>query len=139
MRLTSVRKGTSMISRVHAIGCVLVVGFLALAPSDSFGRSAGGGLSPFASRAHPTLRAPHNAWWSWRHRAGIVAVAPYGYDPSGYAVPYYQPSFPDPESLAGSFARSVAPAEAPRSRCHSSVVKVPSEDGGERAINTVRC
>jgi hypothetical protein len=156
MRLNTVRMVRPMISRTYAAGFVVILGIGSmLAPTETFGRSAGfvGRPFPVASGFRPAvLRAPAKlspqTARSRLHRRqfgfGVplivsddtVSYGPY-YDPSGYVGLYDQPSYADPDLVTRSIADG--PLAAHRPGCRSQTVTVPSEGGGERPINVVRC
>jgi hypothetical protein len=143
MRLNSVRVVRPMISRMHAAASILAFSLLALAPNESFARGFGARPFPIASAGHMVFRPPHHAPQFFRHRrpirTGLAAIAPYSYAPSDYGFPYYQPSFSDPETLSDAFPTRLGPAETHSPGCRSYPVTVPSESGGTRLINTLRC
>jgi len=156
MRLNTVRMVRPMISRTYAAGFVVILGLGSmLAPTETFGRSAGFVVRPFptASGFRPAaLRAPANVsprtarTLPHRHPFGfrVPLIVPddafsYGtyYDASDYIGAYYQPWYADWDTVTGSIPDG--PLVAHRPGCRSQTVTVPSEGGGERPINVVRC
>jgi hypothetical protein len=167
MRLDNVRMVRPMISRKCAAGFVVILCLASmLAPKETFGR--GGGFGGRAFSAHsgfhpPALRAPMQAPIHMsrpierlplhRRQFGLgfplafplgygvpltVPDGPFAYD-SEYGVPSYTDSAGDGSSVTGSVRVRVNPAFFYRPGCNSETVVVPSEDGGERSINIVRC
>ena len=131
-----------MISRMHVLGFFLAFGLLALVPTESLGRGFGARPSPIAAARHMVLRPAHHAEHFFRHRrfigSGLAGVVPYAYGPSDYGFPYYQPPYAEPEVLTALPAR-LGQAEAHQPGCRSYPTTVPSEEGGTRQINVVRC
>jgi hypothetical protein len=64
---------------------------------------------------------------------------PYDYEPSDYVDPYDQASSADPDMITGAVPDGVNPVVVHRQGCRSQTMTVPSETGGERSINIVRC
>src|SRR5580704_7506124 len=123
MRLNTVRMVRPMISRTYAAGFVVILGLGSmLAPTETFGRSAGFGGKPFpvalglrpaALRAPAKLSAQTARSRLHRRQFGFgvplvgsddtFSYGPY-YDPSGYVGLYDQPWYADPDVVTGSFA-----------------------------------
>jgi hypothetical protein len=133
-----------MISRPYAAGLVTIIGLgLILAPNETFGRS-GVGRSTLRASIHaspPALRTQLH-----RHRFGFGVplimpdgAFPYDYEPSDYVDPYDRASSADPDMATDAIPDGVNPVVVRRIGCRSQTMTVPSETGGERSINIVRC
>jgi hypothetical protein len=142
-----------MISRTVAAGFVAVFALVStLAPSDSFGRAGGFGGRPLAmaSGFRPPALQPPSPWHRREFGAAVSSRRQFGagvplsvlggsyYGPSDYIDPYDRPSSVDPD-FTGAIPADPNPVLAFRPRCRLQTVTVPSEDGGERAINITRC
>ena len=132
-----------MISRMHAVAVALTLPLLALLPGESFGRGFGVRPSPFVSARHAFFQPPHRPAELFRHRrpvrSGFAGITPYGYASSDYGVPYLQPVYAEPKTVDGISPTHLDPGETPHPGRRSYPVTVPSETGGTRLINTVRC
>jgi hypothetical protein len=77
----------------------------------------------------------------YKHTGGTIpqAFAPYvpNYYPSEYAVPYDLPPYAYPTTEY--FSERPRAVVAHPSECRTDIQKVPSETGGEHAINITRC
>jgi len=60
-------------------------------------------------------------------------------DPKVYVDRHYPPLFAEPNTVTGSIPAGVNPVVVYRPGCDSQTVTFPSEDGGERSINILRC
>jgi hypothetical protein len=142
----------AMITRVYAAGLATVLCFgSVLAPNEAFARFGGFGGRSFAfhSGFHaPALRTPFLAHRSafgcdrLRRQAGLVPLTVLGgsaYGPSDYIDPYLQPVAAEPEIVTGAIPGGAYPVFVGRRGCLTQTVTVPSEGGGKRAINIVRC
>jgi hypothetical protein len=113
-----------MIGRMPAIGFILAFSLcLALIPNESFGRSG------FSGRPFPIAS-------NFRRK---VLRPPYLYGPPDYIGPNDQPSYADPETLTGPFPNRIDSVDVHHPGCRSYPVTVPSENGGTRLINILRC
>jgi hypothetical protein len=144
-----------MVIRMYAVGLVVIIGLgLALAPNQAFGRSGGFGGRSFAIA--PAFRPPvlqrslgfrspalRQSVLLRRHRFGFgVPLTGFGgsyYDPSDNANPYYQSSYAYPDMATGDIPVGYSSPVIHHRGCDSQSVTVPSESGGERSVNIVRC
>ena len=143
----------AMITRVYAAGLVAVLCFGSVfAPNEAFARFGGfGGRSfAFSSGFHaPALRTPflaHRRAFGFdrlRRQAGLVPLTVLGgsalYGPSDYIDPYLQPLAVEQDIVTGAIPGGGNPVFVYRRGCRTQTVTVPSEDGGDRAINITRC
>lgn len=154
-----------MLIRMYAAGLTVVIAMLfTLTPADAFARSGGFGGRSFAMAQG--FRAPafrqslgfrsavfrqslafRSRIWRQslfdRGRYGLGALwARLGgsyYDPSDYFDSYYQPSYAGPNIATAEIPGATNLPVIYRRGCESQTISVPSEDGGERSINIVRC
>jgi hypothetical protein len=148
-RISQMRAGTLVV-----VFCVSVV----LLPAETFGRSGGfgGGFRSFGPGFHPPALRPqarHESEFGGAHRRrfgyGFLPLTGFGYGDygPGYGsfdyVPPQDQSVPSETtgaiSIPGRVPRYFTPYVPYRSGCPSETVTVPSEDGGERSINIMRC
>jgi hypothetical protein len=137
---------------------IVAIGSIA-APAEISARGLVGGRAlPLVGAhppiVHPVLRA-HTPLARFRHRrffdngfpAGVWAYPDgYGgsYSPAADAFPYDAPpdSYPSaapPPPYAGPVRERIIYVMPARPSCSTQTYKVPSENGGERSINIVRC
>ena len=155
-----------MLMRMYAAGLAVGIAIVfALAPNEAFGRSGGFGGRSFAMA--PGFRSPvfqqslgfrspvfgHSLAFRspalrqslLLHRGRYGLGAPWAglggsyYDPADYFDPYYQPSYAGPDIATAEIPGGFDPPAIHHRGCESQTVSVPSEDGGERSINIVRC
>jgi hypothetical protein len=144
MRLNTYGMVRPMISRIYAAGLVTIVGLgLILAPNETFGRS-GVGRSTLRATVHASPLTLRSQLHSHRFGFGVPLIMPdgsfpYDYEPSDYADPYDKASSADPDMITGAIPDGINPVIAHRTGCRSQTVTVPSETGGERSINIMRC
>jgi hypothetical protein len=116
-----------------------VVGSSFRAPIHDFAR----GTSPQEHERHLGFGVPLRREVGF----GVPLIVPGGsfmygsyYDPSDNYVPNDQPNYAEPEIVTGTIPRVlVGPAAVFRPGCRTETVMVPSENGGDRTINIVRC
>ena len=141
----------TMITRVYGVGLAAVLCLGSMLASDAaFARSGGFGGRSFAfSSGFPpsALRSasPLHRRFGFApllRRDGLAPLTVLGgglYGPSDYVDPNYQPAYAEPEVVTGAIPGGGYPVFVYRRGCHTQTVTVPSEDGGERTINIVRC
>jgi hypothetical protein len=141
----------AMISRIHAAGFVAMLCLgLVLAPDEAFARGGFGGRSfAFSPGFHPSaLRTPflaHRRFGFERLRrhdglgVPLTVLGGVGYGPSDHVDPYFQPTDAEPDIVTGAIPGGGNPVFLYRRGCLTQTVTVPSESGGKRAINIVRC
>jgi len=141
----------AMITRVYAAGLVamLCLGSV-LAPDEAFARGGFGGRSFGLSPGFhaPALRTPFLAhrrigFERLRRHDGLgvplTVLGGAAYGPSDYVDPYFRPADAEPDIVPGALPGGGNPVFVYRRGCRTQTVTVPSEDGGDRAINITRC
>jgi hypothetical protein len=133
------------VQKVELHRTIILVAAVALGavslPTDALARGGGGGA--FAAdhsggrMGGGHLGHQHHAYGRRHDRFGFGGYS-YGYE-NGCLDNYDNGCLDHPTNEDDAMPVPVDPTAVHRSRCRTQTQKVPSEDGGERTVNIVRC